>query len=118
MTANGGLPADMREIADGYSVAGQIFPAQVEAIAAAGFAAIICNRPDGEAPSQPRAAEVKAEAERFGLAFFHIPVVHGIGVTRANVEAIRDALEQAVGPVFAYCRSGGRSTSLFAIAAG
>jgi uncharacterized protein (TIGR01244 family) len=106
----------MREIAEGFCVSGQITPEQAGAIADAGFAAIICNRPDGEVPGQPAAAAVKAEAERLGLSFFHIPVAHGVGITRESVDATREALSQVSGPVFAYCRSGARSTNLFAIA--
>ena len=39
---------DIRKITDEFSVSPQIRVADVAAIAAAGFRAVICNRPDGE----------------------------------------------------------------------
>ena len=57
------------EIDPEYSVSPQIKPSEVAEIAALGFRAIMCNRPDGEDPGQPGVAEVRAEAERLGLAF-------------------------------------------------
>lgn len=113
--AERGLPDDTREIGESFAVSGQISPEQVRAIAEAGFSVIICNRPDGEAPGQPDAAEIGAEAKRLGLAFHYIPVFHS-GLTPENVEATRVAVAQADGPIFAYCRSGARSTNLYAIA--
>ena len=115
MTSGTGLPVDIRQIDDQFYVAGQITPGHVEAIAKAGYAAIICNRPDNEAPGQPAAGGIRAEAERLGLAFFHIPVVHA-GITQENVDATRQALAEVSGPVMAYCRSGARSTNLYGIA--
>ncbi|TCD16653.1 TIGR01244 family sulfur transferase [Oricola cellulosilytica] len=109
-----GLPADMREIGESFAVSGQISLAHVRAIADAGFSVIICNRPDGEAPDQPGAAQIETEARRLGLAFHYIPVFHS-GLTSENVEATRRAVSQADGPIFAYCRSGARSSNLHAL---
>ena len=65
------------EITPDYSVSPQIAAADVAEIAALGFRSIMCNRPDGEDPDQPPAAEIRAEAERLGLAFAYVPVVSG-----------------------------------------
>lgn len=110
-----GLPSDIRQIDEGVSVCGQITAAQVPAIAEAGFTAIICNRPDGEAPDQPGAEEIRAEAERHGLGFYVIPVFHA-GLTQENVDETRAALASIEKPLLAYCRSGARSTRLYEIA--
>lgn len=85
-------------------------------IAAQGFAVIINNRPDGEAPGQPGGADVAAAAEAAGLAYHAIPVGQQ-GFAEAQVSAMRAALADAQGPVLAYCRSGTRSTCLWALAA-
>lgn len=104
-----------RQITDDYSVSGQIIPEEVAAIKAAGFRSVICNRPDNEQPGQPPANSIKASVEAAGLEFRHIPVVSG-QITEQDVADQAAALESLPGPVFAYCRSGGRSASLFTLA--
>lgn len=107
------LPADMRQVAAGFFVAGQIAPQNVAALAEAGYTTIICNRPDNEGPGQPPASAIKAEADKHGISFHYIPVVHS-GITRENVDAMTSALTGVEGKVLAYCRSGARSTHLYA----
>ena len=103
---------EYREISDNYAVSGQILPEDIAAVKAAGFKSIICNRPDNEQPGQPSADSVKQAAEAAGLEFRYIPVVSG-QITEENVADQAIALEDVKGPVFAYCRSGTRSTNLF-----
>ncbi|MEL6920373.1 MAG: TIGR01244 family sulfur transferase [Pseudomonadota bacterium] len=105
-------PLEYRSIADDFAVSGQILPAQVTEIAALGFKAIACNRPDHEAPDQPTADMIAAAATDAGVAFFNIPV-SPIGMTYENVDATKVMLAQVDGPIFAYCRSGARSTNLW-----
>jgi uncharacterized protein (TIGR01244 family) len=97
------------------SVAPQIAPEDVPALAAAGFVAIINNRPDGESMGQPSGAEIEAAAKAAGMRYTAIPVDHS-GIGAAQVQAMADALAAAGGPVLAYCRSGTRSTHLWALA--
>lgn len=106
---------EIRPITDDYAVSGQILPEDVAAIKAAGFRSIVCHRPDGEQPGQPAAAEIEAAAKASGLAFRHIPVVSG-ALSQENVADMAAALDQLEGPVFAYCRSGARSTNIFGLA--
>ena len=105
---------EYRQISDQYSVAGQVLPQDVAAIKAAGFNSVICNRPDGEQPGQPSAASVEAAAKAAGLEFRYIPVISG-QVTGENVAEQAAALQDLKGPVFAYCRSGARSTNLYGL---
>jgi uncharacterized protein (TIGR01244 family) len=79
-----------------------------------GFVAIICNRPDDEDAGQPNAASVAAAAAAAGLRFTHIPV-DASGIDTSHVTAMVAALAEG-GPVLAYCRSGTRSTNLWALA--
>jgi uncharacterized protein (TIGR01244 family) len=104
---------EYRQISDDYSVSGQISTDEIATIKAAGFKSIICNRPDDEQPGQPSASEIDKAAEAAGLPFRHIPIVSGQPVTPADAEAMAKALDELEGPVFAYCRSGARSTNLF-----
>lgn len=105
---------DIRKINDRVSVSGQILPSDIETIKQAGFVSIINNRPDGEAPDQPSGAEIAAAAKTAGLGYYEIPMGRE-GVTSDMVAATRSALEESDGPVFAFCRSGTRSTTLWAL---
>jgi sulfide:quinone oxidoreductase len=105
----------MQEITDGIFAAGQIGPADIAQAKAMGITTVICNRPDGEAFDQPTAAEVKAAAEAAGMAFHYLPLAPG-GLTDDLIEGMRDAIMEATGPILAYCRSGSRSASLWALA--
>jgi uncharacterized protein (TIGR01244 family) len=93
-------------------VSGQIAPADVAEAAAAGVKTIINNRPDGEEPGQPTHAEIEAAATAAGLAYRHIPIAGGF--SQDQVDAMAEALDE--GPALAFCRSGTRSTYLWALA--
>jgi uncharacterized protein (TIGR01244 family) len=90
----------------------QLRAADVPAAKELGVALIVNNRPDGEEPGQPASAEIEAAARAAGLDYRHIPVAGSFPADRA--EAMAEALEQ--GPVLAFCRSGTRSTWLWALA--
>ena len=79
-------------------------------------ALIVNNRPDGEEPDAPQGDEIEAAAAAAGLNYVAIPVGHA-GFSEPQVDAMIAALEQAEGPILAYCRSGTRSTFLWALAA-
>lgn len=96
-------------------VSGQIGPKDVDDVAAHGIRLIVNNRPDGEVPGQPAGAEIAAAAEASGLGYRAIPVGHD-GFGAGQVAAMAAALGDAGGPVLAFCRSGTRSTFLWALA--
>ena len=106
---------DIRRIDDRIAVAPQIAAEDVPAIAAAGYRAIVNNRPDGEEPGQPGGEAIRAAAEAAGLAYTAIPITHA-GFSQPQVAAMIDAIDSAGGPVLAYCRSGTRSCNLWALA--
>ena len=99
--------SDFRRVTDDFTTAPQISIADVAEAARQGFKTLISNRPDGEEPGQPTAAEIAAAAEAAGLAFHHIPVRGG--PTPEQVEATQAVLQEADLPVLAFCRSGTRS---------
>jgi uncharacterized protein (TIGR01244 family) len=107
-------PMEYRQISADYSVSGQIQPEDIAAIKEAGFKSVICNRPDNEQPGQPSSGSIKGAAEAAGLGFRYIPVISG-QITMDNVENQAHALDELEGPIFAFCRSGARSTNLYAI---
>ena len=104
----------MRRLDEHTYVAGQIRPEEVDDIKAAGVSMIVNNRPDGEEPGQPSAAEVETAARAAGLDYRHVPVASGFSADQ--VQGMAEALEAADGPVLAFCRSGTRSTFLWALA--
>lgn len=96
-----------------FSTAPQISVEDVAEIAQSGFKTIINNRPDGEGGAeQPTSAQIKAAAEKSGLAYFHIPFSPG-SMTAEQVEEFSALYAAAAKPVLGFCRTGNRATSIF-----
>ena len=96
------------------SVSPQLSEADVALAAQHGFRSIIDNRPDGEELGQFSAADMRALAAGHGMGFAHIPVVPGkIGDT--DIAGMADALARLEGPILAYCKTGTRAASLWAL---
>ncbi|TVR07973.1 MAG: TIGR01244 family phosphatase [Salinarimonadaceae bacterium] len=98
-----------------FAVAPQLGLDDLDAAKAAGFRTIVNNRPDGEAPDQPAEAEIARRAAELGLDYRFIPVISG-QFGASEVDAFREALDVCEGPVVAFCRSGTRSTFMWAFA--
>jgi uncharacterized protein (TIGR01244 family) len=105
----------IRKVDDSISVAPQISVEDVAAIKAAGFTAIVNNRPDDEEAGQISGDAVRAAAEAVGLTYTAIPITH-TGFSYPQIEAMAEVLASADGPVLAFCRSGTRSCNLWALA--
>jgi uncharacterized protein (TIGR01244 family) len=108
------MTAELIPLAPALSAAGRLDRADIDALAQAGVRTIVNNRPDGEDPGQLPAAEAKRLAEALGMAYHHIPITAAT-LTRADVDAFAATLRDAAGPVVAHCRSGTRSTLLWAL---
>lgn len=94
-------------------VAGQIAPEDVAALAAEGVTMIVNNRPDSEERGQPLASQIEAAAGEAGIGYAHVPVAGGFSPDQ--VEAMATATETP-GRTLAFCKSGTRSTFLWALA--
>jgi sulfide:quinone oxidoreductase len=105
---------DIRKITEELSVAPQIRTDDVSAIAAAGFRAVICNRPDGESSDQPCCEDIEAAVKASGLEWRMQPVRSG-GVTQADVAAFGVLMAELPKPVLAFCRSGTRCATLWCL---
>jgi len=105
---------NIRELDQVMSVSGQIRPGDVDRLKQAGIRMIVNNRPDGEEPGQPRAADIEAAAEQAGIAYRFVPIQRGIGPS--DVEAMQEAIEACDGKLLAFCRSGNRSALAWAMA--
>jgi len=106
----------IRKLTAQISVSPQILPGELADLAAAGFRSVINNRPDGEAEDQPTSAEMAQAAAAHGLVYRHIPVVPG-QYQPGVIDAMAQALGELPAPVLAFCRTGTRSTSLWALQA-
>jgi uncharacterized protein (TIGR01244 family) len=92
----------------------QLQAADIAAAAERGVTMIVNNRPDGEEPGQPAAADIEAAARAAGLDYVHIPV--SAEFSGDKVAAMGAALAEAEGLALLFCRSGTRSAYLWALA--
>ncbi|HDR9257370.1 TPA: TIGR01244 family phosphatase [Burkholderia vietnamiensis] len=105
---------NIRKLTDTLSVSPQIAATDLPALQAAGVRAIVCNRPDGEGSDQPTVAEIRAAAAPLGIAVHYLPVDTG-KVTDEQAAQFGVLVASLAGPVHAYCRSGMRSATLWAL---
>ena len=90
----------------------------VDAVAEAkglGVTLIINNRPEGESDDQVSGAEIEAVARAAGLDYVAIPITHA-GFSKPQVDAMLAAVSRPDAKILAYCRSGTRSTLVWALA--
>lgn len=104
-----------KKLNDTIFVAPQIDFTDVASAKAAGVTLIINNRPEDESADQTPGPDIEAAATAEGIDYIAIPVTHA-GFAEWQVTAMAEALEKADGKVLAYCRSGTRSTLLWALA--
>lgn len=104
----------IRRLDEKTLIGGQIQPGDIARLREEGVTMIVNNRPDGEEPGQPAAADIEAAAEAAGIAYRFVPITRGIGPS--DVEAMREAIEAADGKLLAFCRSGNRSALAWAVA--
>ena len=104
-----------RKLSDTVFASPQIALADIEVAKANGITLIINNRPDGEEPSAPQGEDIEAAAQAAGLSYLAIPIGHS-GFSEPQIDQMIAAMDEASGPMLAYCRSGTRSTLLWALA--
>lgn len=98
---------------ESFSTAPQISVGDVAEIAQLGFKTIINNRPDGEGGAdQPASAQIKAAAEKSGLAYFYIPFSPG-NMHPEHVVEFSAVYASAAKPVLGFCRTGNRAATIF-----
>ena len=105
---------DIHPLSNELSVAPQPLAGDMRAVAEAGFRSIICNRPDGEGVDQPGFTEIERAAEEHGLVARYLPAESG-KVTDEQGAAFSALLAELPKPILAYCRTGMRSTTMWAL---
>ncbi len=107
--------SDFRRLSDNMLASPQITVADVAAAGPQGVTLIVNNRPEGESDDQTPGAEIEAAARAAGIDYLAVPITHA-GFSHPQVAKLAEAIERAEGTVLGYCRSGTRSTLLWALA--
>ena len=107
--------SEFYKLTEGVFASPQITVGDIADAAALGVAMVINNRPEGEEEDQTPGAEIEAAAHAAGMEYVAIPITMP-ELSDVHVTAMRESLDRATGPVLAYCRSGTRSTLVWALA--
>ncbi len=107
--------SDFRKLSGSVLASPQLTLDDIEAAKAEGVSLIVNNRPEGEAEDQIPGPAIETSARAAGLDYAAIPIGRD-GFGEAQVRAMGDAMARAEGKVLAYCRTGTRSTLLWALA--
>lgn len=104
-----------RRLNDSILASPQISIADLAEAKVQGVGLVINNRPEGESDDQVPGAEIESAARALGMDYVAIPVTHS-GFSGPQIDAMAAALAKGEGKILAYCRSGTRSTLLWALA--
>lgn len=106
---------EIKQLSPEFSVSAQITSKDLAQLQAQGITTLIGNRPDGEGGAeQPAWDELTRAAEALGIKAHLVPVVFDT-INSADVRRFA-ALLQSGERIHAFCRSGARSTALWALA--
>ena len=105
----------IRKLTDTLYIAPQLTEADVQEAVRLGIKTIICNRPDGEEPGQPDFKQVEEWLHRHGIEnVVYMPVVMD-AIDDAVLNNFQETVAKSPAPILAYCRSGTRSSMLWAL---
>ena len=104
----------MKRIYKNFYAAHQIQAKDIAQLKQEKFECVLCNRPDNEEQNQPSVEVIKSECLANGIEFLHLPITPG----DFNLEAIMETEKvlKTAKKTLAYCRTGTRSTMLWAFA--
>ncbi|MBB4513613.1 bifunctional protein tyrosine phosphatase family protein/NAD(P)/FAD-dependent oxidoreductase [Paraburkholderia fungorum] len=105
---------DIKQLTAELAVSHQIAASDLHAIKAAGFRAVVCNRPDGEGSDQPNFSEIEAAAREQGIETYYLPIESG-KVGDGEAAQFGELMQALPKPVLAYCRTGMRAATLWAL---
>ena len=96
------------------TVSDQITIEDLKEIHAQGYKTIFCNRPDHESDDQLDFSSIEKEAQNLGIKAIHQPVIGG-QISDDDITQFGSYFEEAQKPIFAYCRTGTRCSTLWAL---
>ena len=104
-----------KKLTEDYAVIGrQLEISDIPDIIKAGYKTIICNRPNNEEENQTSFQSIEKEAREHGIETFFLPVKSG-DFTASKVKEFSQAVSKLPAPILGYCRTGTRSTILWAL---
>ena len=106
---------DIRQLSENLFVGPQINPNDLAALARQGFTDVICNRPDNEHSKDASSAKMNALASELGLTFHYLPITPNEPFNQ-QAQALASLVAQGDKKLFAYCRSGARSSNAWSFA--
>lgn len=104
----------MKKVSNNFYVSHQIQPSDIDNLHNEGFNIVICNRPDAEEPNQPSKADISLECQKHNIEFNDLEMKPG-DINFATIEDTKKIIDSNQ-KVFAYCRTGTRSITLWALA--
>jgi uncharacterized protein (TIGR01244 family) len=104
----------LAKINNKLTVSDQITIEDLKEIQAQGYKTIFCNRPDQESEGQLAFSAIEKEAHNLGIKAIHQPVIGG-QISDDDIAQFSCYFEAAQKPVFAYCRTGTRCSTLWAL---
>lgn len=108
------MTIEIRKLTNEFAVSAQLDAPALATVAAAGYRSLICNRPDGEGADQPLFSEIQDAAAISNISVRYLPVVSG-KVTDEQAVAFAKLVAELPKPILAYCRTGTRSATLWAL---
>jgi uncharacterized protein (TIGR01244 family) len=96
------------------TVSDQITIEDLKEIHVQGYKTIFCNRPDHESEGQLNFSVIEKEAQNLGIKAIHQPVTGG-QISDDDIAQFGNYFENAQKPIFAYCRTGTRCSTLWAL---
>ena len=87
----------------------------LEALNAVGIRAIVCNRPDNESDDQPSSKAIAEAAAKLNMSFAYLPLTPKLQARDGDAETFAKIINETQGEIVAYCKTGKRSVSLWAL---
>lgn len=105
----------MKHLFDNIFVGGQLKESDFAELKESGVTTIINNRPDNEEAGQLSAELAGQLAQQFGMDYHYLPMANGQALPANLVGDFKTIIEQSNGKVLAHCRSGMRSSFIWAL---
>jgi sulfide:quinone oxidoreductase len=95
-------------------ISDQIELADIPLLKAIGIKTIVNNRPDGETVAQPNSQDISVAAQKLGIDYDYLPITPGC-YPASLIDKFLTLLTIKKRPMVAFCRTGNRSVSLWAL---
>lgn len=106
----------LNKVSETLTISEQLTVADITQLHALGYRSILCNRPDEECTELAQFTDIRRKAVEYGIECRYCPVAP-TAVSPKTAEEFGKVLSELPQPVLAYCRSGKRSISLWALSA-